>query len=130
MNNLKNWKVVFGTDSDVEDLEALDIFLLVIAHDVLDNQLTRAAQEYLSRGCCHVACFGDKSETVHDCLDDWIASNELSAMTTWHCDETVDELIDYLLVAPQAEGISSLVVLAHKEDFLIRKKISERVTEW
>lgn len=76
--------------------------------------LSRKAAELLDAGCRYYVCFGPDSELVHDQIDDVIVNHvcEVNVLTTFHDDETVEDVANFFMVVAM-NGMAQGLVLVH-----------------
>ena len=66
----------------------------------------------LDYGCRYFVCFGQRSEILHDCLDDLLLDeNYNDVVTTFHNDETKEEALDFLINCASLDMNGALVVV-------------------
>ena len=57
------------------------------------------AAELLDAGCRYFVCFGPKSESVHDLIDDVVLNHGGDSVpTTFHDDETVEDVANFFKI--------------------------------
>lgn len=80
----------------------------------------------LKRGLKYVVCIGRYSEKLHDEIDQWLDEysiqndNSIGIITTFHPDETIEEIVDFFLYGIVFDDINnkcSLVVVDHDSSF-------------
>lgn len=84
----------FGVLLDADDAQWAD-----------DDELRKSAVALLEAGCRYFVCFGERSEDVHDCIDDCIVEKTVlgghgdyeGVITTYHDDESVDAVAEFFV---------------------------------
>ncbi|MEM9152031.1 MAG: hypothetical protein AAGB19_16465 [Cyanobacteria bacterium P01_F01_bin.3] len=53
----------------------------------------------VSKGCRNFTCIGPDSESLHDAIDDVLFSAEIEegVITTWHADDSVEDISNYFV---------------------------------
>jgi hypothetical protein len=93
----------FGVLLDADDAEWAE-----------DEHLRKSAVALLEAGCRYFVCFGERSEEVHDRIDDCIVEKTVlggqadyeGVITTYHTDESVADVAEFFLTCalPQMRG--------------------------
>ena len=100
-----------------KELPSLDIpFVVFLNADDLgwsDNGFrSRWVNALLKSGCRYFVCFGKKSEELHDGIDDAIVDGEHQyIMTTFHDDESSQEVIEFFRMIASSEMTGALVLV-------------------
>lgn len=81
--------------------------------DWKDFQVIRKVGKLLLKaGCRCFVCFGQRSEYVHDCIDDLILDYQLDGVTTtFHDDETKEEVFGFLMSCAK-NGMKDILIFA------------------
>jgi len=85
---------------DVLDIDAPFSVLLDADEENWDDAclVRRLGKSLLADGCRYFVCFGQRSEVVHDLLDDVIVTEGYQGVTTtFHDDEDKEEVLDFLM---------------------------------
>jgi len=89
---------------------------LIWDHDGASNQagMEQAIDRLLDAGCRYLVCGGRKCETWHDLADaifgirtldfSEAASDAIFLMTTWHTDESVDDVANFFVLNTSIDG--------------------------
>lgn len=71
--------------------------------------IQKSVLNLLNKGCRYFVCFGRKSESVHDSIDDVIIDHDVSnVLTTFHSDESRSETADFfknVVMDEMAQGV-------------------------
>ena len=106
----------------ITDIESLPSVLSSSAHKPCVVMLTAWKQNIVTRelwepwinllvknGCAQFVCVGSHSESLHDLIDDIILDNDNlleikpydTVLTTYHDDETIEEVVNYFVYATE-----------------------------
>lgn len=77
--------------------------------------LRRSSLALLEAGCRWFVCFGQRSETLHDRIDDTIVEKDYqSVVTTYHLDESEEEVAQFFKEVALMEMKGGLVLVRDK----------------
>ena len=88
-----------------------------------EASLRKASIMLLEAGCRWIVCFGERSEDVHDRIDDYIVEQSVSAgrtnyedvVTTFHTDESVDDVAEFFVTCVLQEMRGALILVQDEE---------------
>lgn len=85
----------------------------------------------LDSQCEYFVCSGSASEALHDWIDDVVASRASSfagnvVVTTWHDDETADEVARFFFEVAGAKEGSLLVAVLDSSDAETKRRLLQR----
>lgn len=95
------------------------------------SELTSLIEKLLDLGCNCFICAGTHSESLHDFIDDVLLSKAVNsdAVTTWHNDDTDDEVAEFCFHAASLQGGDTLVAFLEEgniQDDNLRFALSRR----
>lgn len=77
---------------------------------------SRWVNALLKTGCRYFVCFGEKSEGLHDDIDEMIVAGEYqNVMTTFHDDESPEEVIEFFETVASYEMTGTLALVQDLE---------------
>ena len=90
-----------------------------------DSHLRKASNSLFEAGCRWIVCFGERSEDVHDRIDDFIVEQSVfvgcadyeGIVTTFHNDESVAEVAEFFVTCALREMRGALILVQDKEEW-------------
>jgi hypothetical protein len=88
---------------------------VLIFFNVINNYTTSVLTKLIENGCLFYSFSGLNSEKIHDFLDDLLEEKNISAITTWHSDQNLEDIVDYNAVLPQYTSVTEYLIIHQKD---------------
>ena len=106
---------------ELRKLENVDKCLsIVLCNNENDRLIENFCRDLVKSGCTKFICYGINSESVHDVIDDELIRENIQGITTWHVDETEEDVFILIESLPEFSSCQSIIILSHPDskDFL------------
>jgi len=82
--------------------EEFVLFLYINDKSISNETQRKLSRQFISRGCRYAVCGGYNCEEWHDSIDSVCIGNNKNSdknfiMTTWHDDETIDDIVFFFV---------------------------------